>query len=164
MRHTADALENTVKAVGDGVDAALVFHLAAAVNRECEADFDLGMRSKPDTGVAVASPARAIEGLLSAAQASPTRWGPRNAMTLPGLMTTVRDMAQALERVAGPAATTLLDWQTDAAIEKIVNAWPGNIHTHRAHAMGLNSDVDFEQLIRAYVCENPHAVALPTFN
>ena len=85
-------------------------------------------------------------------------------MTLPGLMTTVRDTAQALKRVARPAATTLLDCQTDAAIEKVVTAWPGNIHTHRAHALGLNSDVDFEQLIRAYVCENPHDVALPTFN
>ena len=138
-----------------------MFHLAAAVNGECEADFDLGMRSKPDTRFAVASPARAIEGLLSAVQSSPTQWGPRTSMTSPGLMTTVRDTAQALERVAGPAATTLLDWQTDAAIEKIVNAWPGNIHTHRALAMGLDSDVDFEQLIRAYVCENPHAFACP---
>ena len=118
----------------------------------------------PDTRVAVASPARAIEGLLCAAQVSPAQWGPRTAMTLPGLMTTVRGMADALHRVAGPAATMLLDWQAEPAIEKIVSSWPGNIQTPRARAMGLSSDADFEQIIRAYVRENPHAVALPIFN
>ena len=39
-----------------GADDALVFHLAAAVSGECEADFDLGMRSNLDT----------IRGLLEA--------------------------------------------------------------------------------------------------
>ncbi len=127
-----------------------------------------GMRAvcpvQPDTPVALASPARAIEGLLCAAQTSATQWGPRTAMTLPGLMTTVGAMAQALERVAGPAATALLDWQTDPAIEKIVNTWPGNIQTPRAHALGLHSDVDFEQIIRGYARENPQAIALPILN
>ncbi|WP_332824234.1 NAD-dependent epimerase/dehydratase family protein, partial [Ramlibacter sp.] len=65
----------------------------------------------PDTGVALSSPARTVEGLVRAAQAGPAEWGPRTALNLPGLMTTVREMAQALERVAGPAATALLDWR-----------------------------------------------------
>jgi D-erythronate 2-dehydrogenase len=115
----------------------------------------------PDTPVALASPARAIEGLLCAAQASPGQWGARTALTLPGLMTTVGDMAQALDRVAGPAATALIGWQIDPAIERIVNSWPGNIQTPRAHALGLHSDTDFEQIIRDYARENPQALALP---
>jgi D-erythronate 2-dehydrogenase len=119
---------------------------------------------QPNTAVALASPARAIEGLLCAAQTSPTQWGPRTAMTLPGLMTTVGAMAEALARVAGPAATALLDWQSDPAIEKIVNTWPGNIQTPRANALGLQSDTDFEQIIRDYVRENAQAVALPILN
>ncbi len=119
---------------------------------------------RPDTPVALASPARAIEGLLCAAQTSADQWGPRTAMTLPGLMTTVGAMARALERVAGPAATALLDWHADPAIEKIVNTWPGNIQTPRAQALGLQSDADFEQIIRGYVRENPQAIALPILN
>jgi D-erythronate 2-dehydrogenase len=124
-----------------------------------------GMRAtcpvKPATPVALASPSRAIEGLLCAAQTSAANWGPRTAMTLPGLMTTVGAMAQALEQVAGPAATALLDWRADPAIEKIVNTWPGNIQTPRAHAQGLRNDSDFEKIIRDYVQENPQAIALP---
>ena len=119
---------------------------------------------QPNTPVALASPARAIEGLLCAAQTSAAQWGPRTAMTLPCLMTTVGAMAQALERVAGPAATALLDWRADPTIEKIVNTWPGNIQTPRAQALGLQSDADFEQIIRGYVCENPQAIALPILN
>ena len=119
---------------------------------------------QPNTPVALASPARAIEGLLCAAQTSAAQWGPRTAMTLPGLMTTVGAMAQALERVAGPAATALLDWQADPVIEKIVNTWPGNIQTPRAQALGLQSDDDFEQIIRGYVRENPQAIALSIAN
>jgi nucleoside-diphosphate-sugar epimerase len=119
---------------------------------------------QPNTAVALASPDRAIEGLLCASQTSPTQWGPRTAITLPGLMTTVGAMAQALARVAGPAATALLDWQPDPAIEKIVNTWPGNIQTPRANALGLKSDIDFEQVIRAYVRENPQAITLPVLN
>lgn len=119
---------------------------------------------QPNTPVALASPARAIEGLLCAAQTSAAQWGPRTAMTLPGLMTTVGAMAQALERVAGSAATALLDWRADPAIEKIVNTWPGNIQTPRANALGLQSDDDFEQIIRAYVRENPRAIARSIVN
>ena len=119
---------------------------------------------QPDTPVALASPARAIEGLLCAVQTSAAQWGPRTAMTLPGLMTTVGAMAQALERVAGPTATALLDWRADPAIEKIVNTWPGNIQTPRANALGLQSDTDFEQIVRGYVRENPHAVTLAILN
>ena len=127
-----------------------------------------GMRAAcpvaPNTPVALASPARAIEGLLCAAQTSAAQWGPRTAMTLPGLMTTVGAMAKALEQVAGPSATALLDWRADPAIEKIVSTWPGNIQTPRAAALGLQSDADFEQIIRAYVRENPQAIALPVLN
>ena len=112
----------------------------------------------PDTGVALSSPARTVEGLIRAAQASPAEWGPRTALNLPGLMTTVREMAAALERVAGPAATSLLDWRIDPAIEKIVTTWPGNVKTARAQAMGLDADTSFEQVIRDYVRENPTAV------
>ena len=114
----------------------------------------------PDTGVALSSPARTVEGLIRAAQASPIEWGPRTALNLPGLMTTVREMAQALERVAGSAATTLLDWRIDPAIEKIVISWPGNVKTARAAALGLHGDTSFEQIIRDYVRENPEAVKL----
>lgn len=116
----------------------------------------------PDaTPVAIASPARTIEGIVRAAEASDAQWGPRTALNLPSLATTVGEMAAALERVAGKAATALLDRTPDPTIMRIVKTWPGHIETARAEALGLSADESFEAVIREYVRENPDAVKLP---
>ncbi|MFS2203452.1 D-erythronate dehydrogenase [Variovorax sp. Varisp36] len=116
----------------------------------------------PDsTPVAIASPARTIEGIIRAAEASDAQWGPRTALNLPSLATTVGEMAAALERVAGKAATALLDRTPDPAIMRIVKTWPGRIETARARTLGLDCDENFETVIREYVRENPDAVKLP---
>jgi nucleoside-diphosphate-sugar epimerase len=116
----------------------------------------------PDaTPVAIASPARTIEGLLRAAEATDAEWGPRTALNLPSLATTVGEMAAALARVAGPAAAALLDRTPDPAIMRIVKTWPGRFETQRARALGLTADPSFDEVIRAYVRENPDAVKLP---
>ena len=115
----------------------------------------------PDTPVALSSPGRTIAGLLRAAEASDAEWGPRVALNLPALTTTVGKMAQALERVAGPAATALIDWQPDTRVAAIVTSWPSRIASRRAQALGLLPDADFETIIRDYVRENPAAVKLP---
>lgn len=114
-----------------------------------------------DTPVAVSSPARTVEGLIRAAEASDAEWGPRTALNLPSLSTTVGEMAGALGRVAGPAATALLDRTPDPTIMRIVKTWPGRVHAARAGALGLAPDASFETIVRDYIRENPEAVKLP---
>ncbi|WP_225781745.1 D-erythronate dehydrogenase [Xenophilus sp. Marseille-Q4582] len=111
-----------------------------------------------DTPVALASPARTIEGIVRAAEASEAQWGPRTAMNLPSLATTVGEMAAALGRVAGPEALALLDRTPDPAIQRIVVSWPGRFEFERAARLGLRADADFDSIIRDYVRENPDAV------
>jgi nucleoside-diphosphate-sugar epimerase len=82
-------------------------------------------------------------------------------VNLPALCTSVGDMAAALEKVAGKAATQLLDWTPDPTIARLVKTWPGNVAFARARALGLEADTDFESIVRAYVRENPGAVKLP---
>jgi D-erythronate 2-dehydrogenase len=115
----------------------------------------------PETSVALSSPARTIEGIIRAAQASDAEWGHLTAMNLPSLRTTVGDMAAALERVAGKAAVDLLDWTPDPAIVRLVKTWPGDVISERARGLGLQPDLDFETVIRDYIRENPDAVKLP---
>lgn len=114
----------------------------------------------PDTAVALSSPAATVRGLIRAAEASDAAWGARTAVNLPALTTTVREMAQALERVACPAATALIAWQPDPAIAAIVTSWPSRIQATRAQALGLEADTSFEAILRTYVQENPDAVKL----
>lgn len=113
------------------------------------------------TPVALSSPRRTIEGIVRAAEATDSDWGALNAMNLPALRTTVGEMAAALERVAGRAATELLDWAEDPAILRLVNTWPGNVQAARAAGLGLHADADFESIVREYVRENPNGVHLP---
>ena len=113
------------------------------------------------TPVALASPSRTIEGLLRAAEADDAAWGPRTAVNLPALTTTVGEIAAALERAAGPAATALLDWTPDARIAAIVGAWPSRFAARRAAALGLAPDPNVDALIDEYLREHAAAVRLP---
>jgi nucleoside-diphosphate-sugar epimerase len=114
----------------------------------------------PSTTVAIASPARTIEGILRAACSSTNEWGPLTAMNLPSLRVTVAEMAQTLEKLGGQAAVKLLQWQPDPAVIKVVNSWPGEISAPRANGLGLYPDESFESIVRLYINENPQAIQL----
>jgi nucleoside-diphosphate-sugar epimerase len=115
----------------------------------------------PDTPVALASPATTVGGLLCAIQASEAEWGPRTALNLPALTTTVGAIAEALQRAGGPAATDLLDWVPDARIAAIVGGWPSRFDAARARGLGLLPDPSVDALVRDYLQDNPSAVCLP---
>jgi len=113
-----------------------------------------------DTLIALSSPARTVEGIIRAAEVTSEAWGPLKAVNLPALCTSVGDMAAALERVAGKAATDLIDWTPDPAILKLVETWPGVVSSSRANKLGLQADTDYEKIIRDYIRENPEAIKL----
>ncbi|HSI56395.1 MAG TPA: NAD-dependent epimerase, partial [Ideonella sp.] len=66
-----------------------------------------------------------------------------------------------LGRLAGPAATQLLDWQPDARIATIVGGWPSRFDAARARGLGLLPDPSIDALLQDYVQAHPEAVALP---
>jgi nucleoside-diphosphate-sugar epimerase len=109
----------------------------------------------PETAVALSSPARTIDGLIRAAQASDAEWGARTAVNLPALSTTVGAMATALEKLGGKAAADLIDWTPEPAIANIVTSWPAVIDAARARGLGLLPDPDFESIVADYIRENP---------
>jgi nucleoside-diphosphate-sugar epimerase len=106
-----------------------------------------------DARAALASPARAIAGLCRAATASDEAWGGRSAINLPALSLTVGEMVAALERVAGPEASALIDWVPDAEVARLVESWPGRLRSDRAARLGLTPDVDFDSVIRMHQAE-----------
>ncbi len=114
-----------------------------------------------ETPVALASPSSTVGGIIRAAEVTDQEWGPLTAINLPAIRTSVGQMADALERIAGKAATELLDWTPDPAVQKLVKTWPGNVASARAKALGLAPDKDFESVVREYIRENAGAVKLP---
>jgi len=106
------------------------------------------------THVALASPTKAIDTLLCAATSSDQSWGGRTAVTMPGLSLSVADMVAALERVAGPEVTALIDWTLDPAIARIVTSWPARVRADRAAMLGLTPDPSFDSIIQMHLAES----------
>ncbi|GAB2881220.1 D-erythronate dehydrogenase [Streptomyces mayteni] len=107
-----------------------------------------------DTPVALSSPRRTVEGLLRAASASDGEWGSRTAMNLPALTTTPREMAEALDRVAGAGTSGRITWENDPAIVAIVASWPARFHTARAARLGLQPEADCDAIVRSYLTDH----------
>jgi D-erythronate 2-dehydrogenase len=105
----------------------------------------------PDTEVALASPAKAVDALLCAATTSDQAWADPAPLTMPALTVTVADMVAALDRAAGPQATGLIDWIPDPAVAGMVANWPARIRADRATRLGLAPDPDFDTVIRTYL-------------
>ncbi|GLY68984.1 D-erythronate dehydrogenase [Amycolatopsis taiwanensis] len=111
----------------------------------------------PDTPIALSSPRRTLDGLLRAAEVDDATWGSRTAMNLPALTTTPREMAEALDRVAGKGTSELIDWTDDPAVGAIVRSWPAEFRTPRAQALGLTAEKSFDDIVRDYLTDNPRA-------
>ena len=72
-------------------------------------------------------------------------------MNLPGITLTVREMIDAMGRVAGGHAAGLVKFKPDARIQAIVKTWPVRFRTERALAMGFRADEDFDSIVRDHI-------------
>lgn len=104
-----------------------------------------------DTEVAITSPAAAVAGMLAVAQAPRAALAGRTAINLPGLTVTVRDMLDALHRVAGAGALERVRFDPDPAIARLVGGWPSRIDATRARQLGLQADPDFDSVIAQHL-------------
>lgn len=111
----------------------------------------------PGTRVALSSPRRTLQGIVLAAEASDASWGSLTAMNLPALTTTPREMAAALDRVAGAGTSDRIDWSEDPATGAIVRSWPAEFRTPRAEALGLRAETSFDEIVRAYLADHQGA-------
>ena len=106
-----------------------------------------------DVAHPVSSPQRTVDGLVAVFEASREAFCGRTAMNLPALNVTVRQMLQALEKVAGPRVRALVREVPDARIAGIVANWPRAATAARAARLGLQPEPDFEAIIRQYIAD-----------
>ena len=107
-----------------------------------------------DTPVALSSPRRTLDGIVRAAAVDDATWGSTTAMNLPALTTTPAELAAAMDRVTGRAASELIDWTPDPVIEAMVRTWPARIETPRARRMGLAPETSVDNVVREYVTDH----------
>jgi nucleoside-diphosphate-sugar epimerase len=106
----------------------------------------------PDTtGVWILSPKRVVEAFMHAHDLPWDAWPSNRVVNLPGITLTVREMLDAMGRVAGKEAVARVKFVPDARIQGIVKTWPVRFRTERALAMGFKADSDFESVVRDYL-------------
>ena len=106
----------------------------------------------PDTtGVWILSPKRVIEAFLHAHDLASSAWPSSRVVNLPGITLSVREMIDAMGRVAGKASVDRVKFVPDARIQGIVKTWPVRFRTERALAMGFKPDSDFDSVVRDYL-------------
>jgi D-erythronate 2-dehydrogenase len=103
-----------------------------------------------NTLVALASPQRTIEGLLTAAEATPDAWGSRTALNLPALTVRVSEMLDALEVAAGRATRDRVHFEQNPTISRMMLGWPSTFESARARRLGLSPDPDFLSIVRQF--------------
>ncbi len=98
----------------------------------------------------IQSPRLVIKNLLHAHNLPSESWagGPR-VLNLPGLTVTVREMIEALKRAGGDAS--LIRWEANSDIKRLIGSWPGAMNTVRANAMGFKRDENIDRIIQDYV-------------
>ncbi len=105
----------------------------------------------PSTGVWILSPRRAVEAFLHAHDLPASAWPTTRVVNLPGITLSVREMIEAMGRVAGKKSVSLVKFVPDARIQAIVETWPVRFRTELAVAMGFKADHDFESIVRDHV-------------
>lgn len=98
-----------------------------------------------------ASPRAAIGFLLHAATMDTSPLGQRRSLTMPGLAATVGDEIEALRRVAGEKAVSLIRHEPDPIIERIVAGWPRAFAARRAEGLGFVAERSFDEIVRCYI-------------
>ncbi|MBO9577906.1 MAG: NAD-dependent epimerase/dehydratase family protein [Microbacteriaceae bacterium] len=137
-------------AVRPGAPNAAASSFVSGIIREPIAGAESTCPVDPDLPIALSSPRRTVDGIIAAATAG-EEWGSRTAMNLPALTTSPREMAAALDRVAGDGTSARIRWERDPAVEAIVGSWPARFRTDRARALGLGPETSFDDVVRAYL-------------
>jgi nucleoside-diphosphate-sugar epimerase len=106
-----------------------------------------------DVSHPVSSPRATVEGLIAIYECTRKAYGGRTAMNLPALNVTVKDMLDALERVAGPAARARVSFEQNDIIAGIVSRWPKGATAKRANQLGLHAEKSFDDIILQYISD-----------
>jgi D-erythronate 2-dehydrogenase len=105
----------------------------------------------PDVRHWFASPRSAVGFVVHAATIGTDGLGSRRSLTMPGLSATVGEEIEALRRVAGETAVSLIRAEHDEEIARIVSGWPSAFDARRASALGFVAETHFDEIVRVYV-------------
>jgi D-erythronate 2-dehydrogenase len=124
---------------------------ASGIIREPLAGVEAACPVPDSTGVWILSPRRVVDAFVHAHDLPSGAWPTTRVVNLPGITLTVREMIDAMGRVAGQEAVSRVKFVPDARIQAIVKTWPVRFRTERSLAMGFKADGDFDSIVRDHM-------------
>jgi D-erythronate 2-dehydrogenase len=104
-----------------------------------------------DTIMPVSGYRSIVEGFVKLHEADGAALGDDRAITFPGINATVKEMIEALRRVAGNRHLGEIRFERDPGIERIVETWPTALSFERAKKLGLPLDKDLDSIVKSYI-------------
>jgi nucleoside-diphosphate-sugar epimerase len=145
IRGVAGRLPTVVIRPGKPNAAASSF--ASSILREPMAGLPATCPVDVDLPLWISSPDAVIRNVLALATLDPARLEDNQAVNLPGITVTPREMLAELGRRFGKATVDLVSLQRDPAIEAIVASWPSAFDTSRALGFGLSGDAGIADIV-----------------
>jgi len=124
---------------------------ASGIIREPIAGVECECPVPDSTGVWILSPRRVVEAFIHAHDLASSAWPTTRVVNLPGITLSVRQMIDAMGRVAGAKTVSRVRFVPDARIQGIVKTWPVRFRTDRASAMGFKADADFDSIVKDHL-------------
>ncbi len=107
--------------------------------------------ASPESGIYVLSPRRVTDSFIHAMELPAQEFGVDRGFMLPGVSTTVAELVNALERVAGAKYTARIRWERDERIERIVAGWPPDFEAALAKKLGFEADKSVDEIVRQFI-------------
>jgi nucleoside-diphosphate-sugar epimerase len=98
-----------------------------------------------------ASPRSAVGFLIHGATIDVDKVGPRRNLSMPGLSATVGEQIEALRRVAGDRAVSLIRREPDEMIMRMCAGWAPGFEARRARELGFTAENSFDEIIRVHI-------------
>lgn len=98
-----------------------------------------------------ASPRSAVGFLIHGAMIDVDKVGPRRNLSMPGLSATVGEQIEALRRVAGDKAVSLIRREPDEMIMRMCAGWAPGFEARRARELGFTAENSFDEIIRVHI-------------
>jgi hypothetical protein len=92
-----------------------------------------------------------VDGIIALHEAPGERLGDDRAVSLPSLTVSVRDMIDALKRVAGGRRLGEITVTPDPFIEAICATWPRDNRFDKALALGLPREETLDEIVAYYI-------------
>ncbi|KAF6822739.1 NAD dependent epimerase/dehydratase [Colletotrichum plurivorum] len=136
--------------VRPGAPSAAASSFASGIVRETLKGIKNVLPVSRDLEVWVCSPKTVVNNLVKIKDVPKEKFGESRIVNLPGITVTVQEILDAVEKVGGKQALSLIEEKRDPKVLAIVETWAARFDVSRAYGLGLEPDGSILEAVEAF--------------